>query len=69
LVLALYKQYKTEGEPFKDRFLEILSSGRSASPIDILSKAGIDIRLASFWQGGFDVIKEMIEKLEEIPVR
>jgi oligoendopeptidase F len=69
LVLALYKQYKTEGESFKARFLEILSAGRSASPIDILAKAGIDIRLASFWQGGFDVIKEMIEKLEEIPVR
>ena len=66
LVLALYKQYKIEGEAFKDKFLDILSAGGSASPIDILAKAGIDIRLGSFWQGGFDVISEMIDKLEQL---
>jgi oligoendopeptidase F len=68
LVLALYKQYKTEGAAFKDKFLEILSAGGSASPIDILAKAGVDIRQRTFWQGGFDVIKEMIDKLEQISI-
>jgi oligoendopeptidase F len=69
LVLALYKQYKDDGEAFKPRYIEILSAGGSKSPVDILSNAGIDIRSADFWQGGFDVLEGMIEKLEAIPVK
>jgi oligoendopeptidase F len=37
-------------------------------PIEILDKAGIDVRKAEFWQGGFDVIAKLIEELEAIPV-
>jgi oligoendopeptidase F len=68
LVLSLYKQYKEEGESFKPRYMQILESGGSDSPERILSKAGIDIYQAEFWQGGFDVIRELIDQLEEIPV-
>jgi oligoendopeptidase F len=68
LVLSLYKQYKEEGDSFKPRYLQILSSGGSDSPERILSKAGIDIYQEDFWQGGFDVIRELIDQLEEIPV-
>ncbi len=32
LVLSLYQQFKTEGEAFKPRYLEILAAGGSASP-------------------------------------
>jgi oligoendopeptidase F len=63
LVLSLYKQYKMEGEAFKPRYMQILSAGGSASPSVILSNAGIDIADPSFWQGGFDVIAEMVEQL------
>ncbi|MEJ2758208.1 MAG: hypothetical protein P8046_06955 [Anaerolineales bacterium] len=38
------------------------------SPVEILDQAGVDIRPASFWQGGFDVIAEMVDQLEQIPV-
>lgn len=68
LVLSLYKQFQAEGEPFKPRYLEILSAGGSDSPARILERAGIDINSPEFWQGGFDVIKEMVEQLEAIPV-
>jgi oligoendopeptidase F len=67
LVLSLYKQYKEEGESFKPRYLQILSSGGSDSPERILSKAGIDIFQAEFWQGGFDVLRDLVDQLEEIP--
>ena len=30
----------------------------------MLAEAGIDIRQASFWQGGFDVIAGLVDKLE-----
>jgi oligoendopeptidase F len=68
LVLSLYKQYKAEGESFKPRYTKVLAAGGSASPVDICAEAGLDITKAEFWQGGFDVIKEMVDQLETIPV-
>ena len=68
LVLSLYQQYKAEGEAFKPRYLNLLSAGGSQAPEKILSDAGVDIHAASFWQGGFDVIRGLIEQLEAIPV-
>ena len=68
LVLSLYKQYKAEGEAFKPRYLKLLSAGGSKAPEKILSEAGIDIRSAEFWQGGFDVIKDLVTQLEALPI-
>jgi oligoendopeptidase F len=68
LVLSLYKQYQKEGETFKPRYLKILAAGGSDSPERVLTEAGIDIHSASFWQGGFDVIHNLIEQLEALPV-
>ena len=69
LVLSLYKQYKEEGESFIPRYLDILAAGGSASPDEILTKAGIDMRAEAFWQGGFDVVKRSLEQLEAIEIR
>jgi oligoendopeptidase F len=68
LVLSLYQQYKVEGETFKPRYLSLLSAGGSKSPEKILSDAGIDMHNASFWQGGMDVIRGLVEQLETIPL-
>jgi oligoendopeptidase F len=68
LVLALYQQYKQEGESFVPRYLEILSAGGSLPPIEILDRAGVDVRKPAFWQGGFDVLARMVDELEAIPV-
>lgn len=68
LVLSLYQQYKVEGDAFKPRYLRLLSAGGSEAPAKILSDAGVDMHRASFWQGGFDVIRGLIEQLETIPV-
>ena len=69
LVFSLYKQYKAEGEAFKPRYLKVLEAGGSASPVAICAEAGLDITQAEFWQGGFDVIRGLIEQLEAIPVK
>ncbi len=66
LVLALYRQYQTEGEAFIPRYLKILAYGGSKSPAEILSEAGIDMASPAFWQGGFDVIADMIKELEAL---
>jgi oligoendopeptidase F len=68
LVLSLYRQYRQEGEAFKPRYLRILAAGGSESPARILAQAGIDITAAEFWQGGFDVLAELLEQLEHLPL-
>lgn len=66
LVLSLYKQYQAEGDAFKPRYMEILAAGGSVAPVELLSQAGIDVTQAAFWQGGFDVIEEMVTALEKL---
>jgi oligoendopeptidase F len=68
LVLSLYQQFKVEGEAFKPRYLSLLAAGGSKSPEKILSDAGVDMHGASFWQGGFDVIRRLVDQLATIPV-
>lgn len=66
LVLSLYKQFKAEGEAFKPRYMDILSAGGSIAPVKLLSNAGIDVTTAEFWQGGYDVIDDMVTTLENL---
>lgn len=66
LVFALYKQFKAEGESFKPKYIKFLSAGGSEAPVKLLLEAGMDIRQASFWQGGFDVIRGLVDQLEKI---
>jgi len=68
LVLSLYQEYLEEGDAFKPRYFEILAAGGSEAPARILEKAGIDIRSADFWQGGFDVLERALERLEALDV-
>jgi len=66
LVLSLYKQYKAEGDAFKPKYINILSTGGAQAPIDLLSNSGIDVTKQSFWQGGFDVIDSLVNQLERL---
>lgn len=67
LVLSLYQQFRSEGESFKPRYIKLLSAGGSEAPEQILKAAGIDMRSAAFWQGGFDVVRRQVEQLEALP--
>ena len=64
LVLALYQQYRLEGESFIPRYLKMLSYGGSEEPVRVLREAGIEPASLEFWQGGYDVIAAMIDELE-----
>ncbi len=66
LVLALYRRYQEQGDAFKPGYLKLLAYGGSDRPEAILQEAGIDIADPVFWQGGFDVISDMIDELEAI---
>ena len=66
LVLALYQQYRREGSAFIPGYLNILGYGGAEAPIKILQEAGLDITSPVFWQGGFDILDEMITELTRI---
>lgn len=64
LVLALYRTYKEQGESFVPKYLDLLATGGSQAPQAILSKLGVDMTSAAFWQSGFDTITDMVRQLE-----
>ena len=66
LVLALFKMYEEEGESFVAKYMKILSYGGSKKTSEILKEIGINISKESFWQKGFDCIKEEIEELKSL---
>lgn len=65
LTLALYETYKEKGPGYADKIVEMLSKGGSQSPLQITQAVGVDITSEKFWQSGFQVIEEMMKKLEE----
>ena len=66
LVFSLYQQYRAEGDSFKPRYIQLLSAGGSDSPENILKNAGVDIKDPAFWQGGYDVVSNMVDQLEKL---
>jgi oligoendopeptidase F len=66
LVLALYARYKQEGEPFIDKYVNLLSAGGSASPPELLKEMNVDISDRAFWQGGVNMVREMVEQAKEL---
>ncbi len=68
LVLSLYRRYQEQGDAFKPGYMKLLAYGGSARPEDILQEANINITDKAFWQGGFDVIRGMIDELAALEV-
>jgi oligoendopeptidase F len=69
--LSLYAEYKkcsqeSERNNFIKKYKELLSSGGSDSPYNLLKKMNIDIRSEKFWQGGLDIIGELIKEEEKL---
>ncbi|GAB4546568.1 MAG: M3 family oligoendopeptidase [Anaerolineae bacterium] len=68
LVLALFNKYKREGESFVPRYIDVLSSGGSDKPENILAKAGVDLTDPTFWQEGLSIIDDMVSDLQGLIV-
>ncbi|MBI3992492.1 MAG: M3 family oligoendopeptidase [Candidatus Lambdaproteobacteria bacterium] len=66
LVLALYRQYEEQGEPFKARYLALLSAGGSASPTELLRRMELDIADPAFWNQGMRLIADMVQQAEAL---
>ena len=61
---ALAKRIIEEGEPARDRFLELLRSGSSDYPIELLKKAGVDMTTPQPIYDTIEVFEAMVAELE-----
>ncbi len=61
LVLGLYRLYQQQGEAFVTKYMDLLRAGGKNSPYALLEPFGLDINQPEFWQGGLEVIEEMVE--------
>jgi oligoendopeptidase F len=66
LVLALYAQAKRDGAAFEPKYLDLLKAGGSLAPKDLMARVGIDIQDPAFWQGGMDILSDLISRFEEL---
>ncbi len=62
LVLSLYNKYLVEGNAFVTLYIDLLSSGGSESPEELLSRVGVDITDPRFWKGGINILREMVNE-------
>ncbi len=65
LVLALYVRYLKEGDGFVAQYLQLLRSGGSKSPYELLQPFSIDLNDSAFWYGGLTLIEQMLEDVEQ----
>jgi oligoendopeptidase F len=66
LVLSLYQQFKNEGRSFIPKYFNILSSGGSRKPEELLKDSGMDISRDEFWQQGFNLLEDKIKELKKM---
>lgn len=66
LVLSLYARYRKEGAAFVEPYLELLAQGSSRRPEELLAALHLDVRSREFWQGGADLIREMVQAARKL---
>jgi len=64
LVMALYHRYQQDKAQFIPRYLDLLKAGGSDSPYRLLAPFGIDLNDQAFWQGGLEMIDDMLKLVE-----
>lgn len=66
LVLALHEIYKEEKDTFPAKYIELLSSGGSKKPTDLLAPFNINVEDPKFWSIGLDVINRVLTEAEAL---
>ena len=66
LVLSLYAQYKKDPKSFVPKYLEFMGAGSTKTPQELLKPFGINLSDRKFWQGGMNIIKEMVAEAKLI---
>jgi oligoendopeptidase F len=64
VTLALYAQYRAQGEAFVPKYLEFLAAGGSATPHELLLPLGVDLSSPDAWDPGFEEMERMVQLAE-----
>jgi pepF/M3 family oligoendopeptidase len=64
--LGLYAIYRREPDTFPDRYDALLASTGRANAADLAARFDIDLRDRGFWRSSLDVIRDDIDRLEEL---
>lgn len=69
LVLALYGLYKSgKCENFVERYTNLLKSGGSKSPKNLIAEFGFDIENANFWELGIKEIEKLVDEFLRLKI-
>ncbi len=66
LVNSLYAKYEEGLKDFNDKYINLLKSGGSIEYSELLKNFDLDPKKATFWQSGLNLIKKLIDDLEEL---
>ena len=66
LVNSLYSKYENGVKDFNNKYINLLSSGGSKSYKDLLNTFDLNPEQEDFWQGGLNIISDMIDNVESL---
>ncbi len=66
LVNSLYDVYQGGEDGFQQKYLDMLKAGGTKRHQELLAPFGLDASDPAFWQRGLNMIKRMIDELEEL---
>ncbi len=66
LVNSLYDVYQGAEDGFQQKYLDMLKAGGTKRHKELLAPFGLDASDPAFWQRGLNMIKRMIDELEEL---
>jgi len=66
LALLLHGRYREDPESFVPLYLELLESGGSASPAELVAPFGIDLRSPDTWRAAFDRFSLLLDEAEAL---
>ena len=64
--LLLYRRFRQDAAAFAPKYLELLGSGGSASPADLVAPFGLDLRSADTWREAFAELDTLREEAEAL---
>jgi oligoendopeptidase F len=66
LVNSLYAVYEQSASGFADRYLAMLAAGGTKHHTELLAPFGLNAKDPEFWDGGLNVIANLIDELEKL---
>jgi len=64
--LGLYQIYLQGQAGFHEKYDQLLADSASGHAADLAKRFGIDLYQPAFWAGGYEIIRQRVERFEEL---